>query len=224
MRKMEIEYNTSRDELIMPEYGRHVQQMIQYAKTIEDPELRQAYVDKIVDLMYIMNPQGREIEDFRERLWKHAFRIGEYDLPDVLPPNGVIPTSEADIKKPEAIEYPESQARFRHYGHYVQDLIKKAKTTEEAYIKAGLIGSITAYMKLAYKTWNRDHYVSDEVIKADLLALSDGKLSLPDDVAIENLNPIALPSSKKQGQNHGHRNQQNGQPSGKKKKKNWNRK
>lgn len=224
MRKMEIEYNTSRDELIMPEYGRHVQQMIQYAKTIEDLELRQAYVDKIVELMYIMNPQGREVEDFRERLWKHAFRIGEYDLQGVMPPNGLIPSPENDLKKPEAIEYPESQARFRHYGHYVQELIKKAKETDDPFVKEGLIGSVTAYMKLAYKTWNREHYVSDEIIKADLVTLSEGKLSMPDDVPIENLNPVGLPSSKKQGQHQQYKGQQGGQSSNKKKKKNWKRK
>ncbi len=224
MRKMEIEYNTSRDELIMPEYGRHVQQMIQYAKTIENLELRQAYVDKIVELMYIMNPQGREVEDFRERLWKHAFRIGEYDMQGVMPPNGVIPSPENDLKTPEAIEYPESQARFRHYGHYVQELIKKAKETDDPFVKEGLIGAITAYMKLAYKSWNREHYVSDEVIKADLVTLSEGKLSMPDDVPIENLNPVALPGSKKQGPQQQYKGQQGGQQSGKKKKKNWKRK
>ncbi len=226
MRKLEIEYNTSRDELVMPEYGRHVQLMIQYAKRIPELDRRQAFVEKIVELMYIMNPQSRGVEDYRERLWKHAFRIAEYDLDGVVPPNGVIPTPENDIKKPEAIAYPDSEARFRHYGHYVQVLIRKAKEMEDGPVKEGLVASIGSYMKLAYKTWNRDHYVSDDVIKSDLVALSDGKLSMPDEMAIENLTP-AGPPNKRNGQPH--QGQQRGQQGGgggkgQKKKKAWKRK
>lgn len=222
MRKIEIEYNTSRDELIMPEYGRHVQEMIQYAKSIPDLKLRQAYVEKIVDLMYIMNPQGKNVEDYRERLWKHAFQIAGYDLNGVVPPSGIIPTPEDKAKKPEKIEYPESEARFRHYGHYVQLLIKKAKEMEDGPIKQGLVASISSYMKLAYRTWNRDHYVSDEVIKADLVALSDGKLSMPSDQAIENLDPAGTAQGKR---NNGQpAQQQSGKQGGKKKKKTWKRK
>ncbi len=219
---MEIEYNTSRDELIMPEYGRHVQQMIQFAKTIPDLEQRQAYVEKIVELMYIMNPQSRGVEDYRERLWKHAFRIAGYDLNGVVPPNGIIPTSENDVKIPEPISYPESEARFRHYGHLIQVLIKKAKDMEDGPVKEGLVASIGSYMKLAYRTWNRDHYVSDDVIKADLVALSDGKLSIPGEVAIENLDPGGTVQGKRNGPPQ---QQQRGQQGGgKKKKKGWKRK
>ncbi len=221
MRKIEIEYNTSRDELIMPEYGRHVQEMIQYAKSIPDLKMRQAYVEKIVDLMYIMNPQGKNVEDYRERLWKHAFQIAGYDLNGVVPPSGVIPTPEDKTKKPEKIEYPESEARFRHYGHYVQLLIKKAKDMEDGPIKQGLVASISSYMKLAYRTWNRDHYVSDEVIKADLVALSDGKLSMPSDQPIENLDPAGTAQGKRNGQPT---QQQSSKQSSKKKKKTWKRK
>ncbi len=221
MRKIEIEYNTSRDELIMPEYGRHVQEMIQYAKSIPDLKMRQAYVEKIVDLMYIMNPQGKNVEDYRERLWKHAFQIAEYDLNGVVPPSGIIPTPDDKAKKPEKIDYPESEARFRHYGHYVQLLIKKAKEMEDGPIKQGLVASISSYMKLAYRTWNRDHYVSDEVIKADLVALSDGKLSMPSDQAIENLDPAGTAQGKRNGQPM---QQQSSKQGGKKKKKTWKRK
>jgi hypothetical protein len=193
MRKMEIEYNTSRNELVMPEYGRHVQLMVEEAKSLTDNAHRQAFVEKIVDLMYIMNPQDRDIEDYRDRLWKHVFRISKYNLEGVMPPNGIIPTPESDKKIPDAVEYPGTQMRFRHYGHYIQELIKKAKELEDGPIKEGLVAAIGSYMKLAYKTWNRDHYVSDDVIKNDLVVLSGGILSMPDEMAIENLTPMGPP-------------------------------
>lgn len=223
MRKMEIEYNTSRDELVMPEYGRHVQLMIQQAKTIPDLQRKQAFVEKIVDLMYIMNPQSRSVEDYRERLWKHVFRISGYDLDGVVPTHGPIPDPENDRKKPEPIAYPESEARFRHYGHYIQVLIQKAKEMEDGPVKEGLVASISSYMKLAYKTWNKDYYVSDDIIKGDLVALSDGRLSMPDEVAIENLSPAGPP--KRNGPPQQQRGQQQGgKGQGQKRKKNWKRK
>lgn len=224
MRKMEIEYNTSRDELVMPEYGRHVQLMIQQAKTITDPQRKQVFVEKIVDLMYIMNPQSRGVEDYRERLWKHVFRIADFDLDNVSPTQGPLPTRENDIKKPEPIEYPESEARFRHYGHYIQLLIQKAKEMEDGPVKEGLVAAISSYMKLAYKTWNRDYYVSDDIIKSDLVALSDGKLSMPNEVAIENLSPAGPPKRNGGPQQQGRGGQQGGKGQGQKRKKNWKRK
>lgn len=220
MRKMDIAYNTSRNELVMPEYGRHVQLMVEEAKKLTDNVYRQAFVEKIVDLMYIMNPQDREVEDYRDRLWKHVFRIAGYDLEGVVPPNGIVPTPENDIKKPEHIQYPGTQLRFRHYGHYIQELIKKAKEMESGPIKEGLVAAIGSYMKLAYKTWNKDHYVSDEVIKNDLVTLSGGILSMPDEVAIENLLPAA--AFKKGGQQNQNSRQQNNSKG--KKKKTWKRK
>ena len=222
MRKMEIEYNTSRNELVMPEYGRHVQLMVEEAKRLTDNAHRQAFVEKIVELMYIMNPQQREVEDYQDRLWKHVFRISGYDLEGVMPPNGIIPTPENDRKKPQAIEYPGTQLRFRHYGHYIQELIKKAKELEDGPIKEGLVASIGSYMKLAYKTWNRDHYVSDDVIKNDLVALSGGILSMPDEMAIENLTPMGPPKKSNQQNQRGQQQQGGGGKS--KKKKVWKRK
>jgi hypothetical protein len=189
MKKMEIEYNTSRSELIMPEYGRHVQLMVEYAKTIEDLSRRQSFVEKIVELMYIMNPQSRGAEDYRERLWKHVFRIGSYELDGVVPLVGALPTKENDRKTPEKVPYSSAQVRFRHYGHHIQSLIASAINLEEGPIREGLIAAIAAYMKLAYKTWNKDLNVGDETIKNDLKALSNGKLSMSPEASIEDLNP-----------------------------------
>ena len=181
-----MEYNTSRSKLVIPEYGRHIQNLITHAKTIEDKEERQAMAEKIIDLMQQMHPQSRNIEDYREKLWKHLFRIADYEI-DVDPGGDELPTREADKKRPEKIPYPVIEAKYRHYGHNVQHLIKKALSMEEGHIRKGFIGVIGAYMKLAYKTWNKEHYVSDEIIKRDLETLSGGQLILSDEMTIDNL-------------------------------------
>ena len=180
-------YNSAKDTLIIPEYGRHVQLLVDHAKTIEDPVLRQQFAERIIKLMMQMQPQNRNMEDYQEKLWKHLFRIADFEL-DVTPPEGIEkPTFETARKKPDAIPYPESEAEYRHYGHNVQTLIKRAIAMEDGPKRDGFVAAIAAYMKLAYKTWNREHYVSDDVIKSDLEKLSKGLLSLPEEQSLENL-------------------------------------
>ncbi len=186
MNEHNMEYNSSRENLAIPEYGRHVQNLVNYAKTIEDPEYRQALVERILDLMMQMHPQNKIMDDYKEKLWKHLFRIANYEL-DVKVPGGHAPTKEEAEKKPEKIPYPASEARYRHYGNNVQRLIKKALEMEEGPVRDGFVATIGSYMKLAYRTWNKEHYVSDEVIKNDLETLSGGKLTMDDDASIENL-------------------------------------
>ncbi|HMQ60688.1 MAG TPA: DUF4290 domain-containing protein [Flavilitoribacter sp.] len=172
-------YNSEREDIIIPEYGRHVQELIAHAKTIEDTRTRQVFVERVIQLMMQIHPQSRNIEDYRDKLWKHVFRIANYEL-EVETPTGVKPSWEDAHKRPDMIPYPEKEARFRHYGHNVQKLIQKAIAMPEGPKRDGFVATIGSYMKLAYKTWNKDHYVSDDVIKNDLDSLSGGKLVLAD--------------------------------------------
>lgn len=190
-----MEYNSQKEELTIPEYGRNIQEMIKYAKSIEQDELRQAFIERIIDLMLQMAPQSRNMEDYRDKLWKHVFRIADYDI-NVTPPNGQKPTKEESQKRPEMIPYPISEARYRHYGHNVQVLIKKALAMEPGEKQDGFVRTILSYMKLAYRTWNKEHYVSDDVIKNDLVGLSNGKLKLDEEESITNLtnNQSSTPS------------------------------
>jgi hypothetical protein len=180
-------YNSDREELIIPEYGRHVQDLIKHAKTIENDQERQRFVEEVVGLMIQIQSAGnRSADDLREKIWKHVFRIADYEL-DVTPPNGEQPSPEAARLQPEVVGYPEYEAKYRHYGHNVQRLIKRALEMPEGAKRDGFVAVIGAYMKLAYKTWNKEHYVSDEVIKADLESLSGGALKLDEDLSLENL-------------------------------------
>jgi hypothetical protein len=182
-----MDYNSDKESLLYPEYGRNIQAMIDFAKAEGNMEKRQLMVEAIVNLMYQMNPQSKNVDDYKEKLWKHVFHIAEYNLGGVLPPSGIHPAPEDAVKRPERIGYPASGARYRHYGNNVHQLIKKALSMEDEAKKAGMINTIGAYMKLAYRTWNKEHYVSDEIIKSDLETLSNGKLQLDEDMAIDRL-------------------------------------
>jgi hypothetical protein len=194
MNRIDMEYNSSRETLIIPEYGRHVQMLVDHAKTIEDRAERQVFVEKILDLMMQMHPQNRNLDDYRAKLWKHVFRISNYEL-DVDFPDGM-PDKEEMQKKPERIPYPHKEARFRHYGYNVQRLIKKAIAMEDEGKRNGFVKVIGSYMKLAYRTWNKEHYVSDDVIKQDLESLSKGELNVDDEMTLDNL---ATPNRRSSG-------------------------
>lgn len=180
-------YNSAKEDLTIPEYGRHVQLLVDHALTIEDDEYRQRFAERIVYLMMQMVPQNKNIEGYEGKLWRHLFRISKNELKVTPPANVELPEDNDGRLRPDNVPYPHSEARFRHYGHYVQTMIKKAIAMEEGPKREGYIAAIAAYMKLAYKTWNRDHYVSDEVIKADLKALSKGILVIPEEQSLENL-------------------------------------
>ena len=206
--ELSMVYNSSRDALIMPEYGRNIQKLIRHGRTIESDEERQAFASKVVDLMMQLYPQNRNIEDYKIKLWNDIFQIADYDI-DVTPPDGIIPKRSDHIRIPEQVNYPKSEAKFRHYGFNVQKLINKAMEMEDTPKRAGFVNVIGAYMKLAYKTWNKDHYVSDNVIKSDLEALSDGKLVIDENIAIENLSYSGGNNSSKSNNGGGRRHSSN---------------
>ncbi|MEL6943491.1 MAG: DUF4290 domain-containing protein [Bacteroidota bacterium] len=181
-----LEYNSERSLLVIPEYGRNVQKLIRHGKGIEDRDERQAYMERLVDLMLQMSPQNKNLDDYKDRLWRHVFRIGGYDL-DVTPPNGTKPTPEEERKMPDIVGYPNKHTRFKHYGNNVQNLIDKALTMEPGPIRQGFVEVIGNYMKMAYKTWNREHYVSDEIIIQDLESLSKGQLTMHEDASLDML-------------------------------------
>lgn len=184
--ELNMTYNSQREDLVIPEYGRNVQMLINYAKTIEDPAYRQAFVERLVRLMHQMHPQNKNIEDYIDKLWNHVFRIANFDL-EVTPPNGIKPTPENVYKKPEKVEYPQMDTKYKHYGNNVQRLIEKALSMEKGPKRQAFVSVIGNYMKLAYKTWNKEHYVSDEIIKNDLESLSDGELVLKDNTSLDTL-------------------------------------
>lgn len=173
-------YNSQMDNLVISEYGRNIQNMIFAIKDMEDDKKRQDYAEAIVDLMHQMHPTDKNNPDSKIKLWHHLFKIAGYDI-KVTPPDGEIPTPESTKIEKTTVSYPETLRKYRHYGKNVQVLVEKAVEMEDDEKREEFVMIIAAYMKLAYRTWNREHFVSDEVIKQDLLAMSGGKIQISDD-------------------------------------------
>lgn len=204
MRDFDITYNTQKELLIIAEYGRNIQQLINHAKTIEDNEERQHYAEAIVNLMNQMVPQAsKEVDETNEKLWRHLFRIANHEL-DVVSPSGIKYTHEQANIKPDRVAYPHQNVRFRHYGSNIHRMIEKALAMKDQEKKMGFAYVIGSYMKLAYKTWNREHYVSDDIIKEDLETLSKGQLVLEDDASFKT--PVFATNKGRRNNTSGSRN------------------
>ncbi|MBL1231670.1 MAG: hypothetical protein CMD31_11075 [Flavobacteriales bacterium] len=177
MQNIEKDYNTRRPKMVIPEYGRNIQKMIDHAMTVENKEERNKIANAIISVMGQLNPHLRDIADFKHKLWDHLFIISDFKL-DVDSPYP-LPDREAIAKKPEKLAYPENNIRFKHYGKTIENLIDQAILLEEKEEKNALIRIIANLMKKTYLTFNRDS-VNDELILADLKTLSQGKLQLED--------------------------------------------
>lgn len=172
-----LEYNSQREYLHMPEYGRNVQKMIEYCMTIADKDERNRTAQAIIGVMGQLNPHLRDVEDFKHKLWTHLFIISDFKL-DVDSPYPK-PTRETFSEKPEQLTYPRKNIRFGHYGKTVEILIEKAKQLPDGDEKLALLMMIANLMKRSYLTWNRDS-VTDEVILEHLEMLSGGAIKLKD--------------------------------------------
>lgn len=179
-----MNYNTSKEDIVISEYGRNIQELIQHAKTIEDKEHRQAYIEEVVNLMQQLHPQAKNVDDYIAKLWSHVFRIADYDL-DVTPPCEILPKEEL-YKRPEMIPYPSKKVRYRHYGKNVQEMIKKAAAMEEEDVQEEYVNVIGSYMKMAFQTWNHSD-ATDKIIRRDLNKISNGELELDEDADIDGL-------------------------------------
>lgn len=172
---MDLEYNSEREKLIIPEYGRHIQKLVNHCIALEDREMRNTMAEAIVHVMGNMQPHLRDVPDFQHKLWDQLFIMSDYRL-DVDTP---YPKPEREVlqAKPEPLSYPRSASKYRFYGNNIQIMIDTALTWEEGEMKEALVYAIANHMKKCYLNWNKDT-VDDDVILSHLDELSGGKLSL----------------------------------------------
>ncbi|WP_378184296.1 DUF4290 domain-containing protein [Aquimarina sp. SS2-1] len=170
-----LEYNTERDKLIIPEYGRHLQKMIDQAVEIEDKEERNKVAKAIIAVMGNLQPHLRDVPDFQHKLWDQLFIISDFKL-DVDAPYPIL-TKEKLEERPEPLEYPQNFPKYRYYGNNIKRMIDVANSWEEGDLKTALIYTIANHMKKCYLNWNKDT-VDDKAIFNHLLELSDGKIDL----------------------------------------------
>ena len=168
-----MEYNTTRNHLIMREYGRHIQKMVEYLLTIKDKEERQRNAFAVIELMGFLNPHLKNVEDFRHKLWDHLFLISDFTL-DVESPYP-IPTRETLKARPERLRYPKKYPKFNHLGKNIEVVIDKALKEENPEKKQGFANAIAYYMKLTYSNWHKE-LVHDDSIQSELSNITKGEL------------------------------------------------
>lgn len=170
-----LEYNAERPHLIIPEYGRHLQKLIDQATEIQDREERNKAAKYIIQVMGTLNPHLRDVPDFQHKLWDQIFIMSDFRL-DVDSPYP-IPTRDVINLKPERLPYPQRNPKYRFYGNNITNMIEVANSWEEGEMKSALVKVIANHMKKSYLSWNKDT-VTDTVIFEHLYELSGGKLNL----------------------------------------------
>jgi len=198
-----IEYNTERNHLIIPEYGRHLQKMVDHAVSIEDDVERNKVAKAIIDVMGNLNPHLRDVADFKHKLWDQLFIISDFKLEVESPFDK--PTREELAARPEPLDYPQNFPKYRFYGNNIKRMIDVALGWEEGDLKQALIGTVANHMKKCFLNWNKDT-VEDAVIFRHLYELSDGGIDITtnDLVLSESSKLINVKSRQSTSKSHSH--------------------
>ncbi len=176
--EFDLEYNSEREHLIIPEYGRHLQKLVNNCIQLETKEERNKMANAIVNVMGNLQPHLRDVPDFKHKLWDQLFIMSDFKL-DVDSPYPQLSKEEL-AAKPDALGYPKSASKYKFYGNNIQIMIDTALTWEEGELKEALLYTIANHMKKCYLNWNKDT-VEDVVIFKHLTELSGGKINLTTD-------------------------------------------
>ena len=170
-----LQYNTQLKKLLLPEYGRNVQQMVDHCLTIKDRAERTRCANTIINIMGNLFPHLRDVDDFKHKLWDHLAIMSDFKL-DIDYPYEII-RKENLYTRPEKIPYRLTPIRYRHYGKSLEEMIKKAADMPDGEEKCYLISLLANHMKKSFLTWNKE-VVDDEKIFKDLKEYSRGRISL----------------------------------------------
>ena len=170
-----MEYNTQRKKMELPEYGRSVQNMVDHALTIEDRAERQRCANTIINIMGGMFPHLRDVPDFKHKLWDHLAIMADFKL-DIDYPFEIVKKEDL-VVKPEKLEYPNGALRYRHYGRFLEGMIKKAIEVENEGEKKQLINLLAIQMKKDLNNWNKEG-IEDQKIVDDLREYTNGVIDL----------------------------------------------
>lgn len=171
----QLEYNTEREQLIIPEYGRHIQKMINHATVQESKEERNRLAKAIISVMGNMQPHLRDVPDFQHKLWDQLFIMSDFKLDADSPYEK--PSKEILSTTPDPLHYPQNYPKYRFYGNNIKTMIQAACDWEDSEMKTALIFTIANHMKKSFLSWNKDT-VEDSVILNHLFELSDGKIDI----------------------------------------------
>lgn len=176
-----LEYNTQREKLRMPEYGRNVQKMVDYVKTVPNKAKRDEQAEAVIKVMEILNTHVHSQENYEQKLWDHLYIISGFDL-DVDSPYPK--PEEAQFSAPPAmIPLKRKPIKATHYGRNIESIIDLIADMEDGEDKTSMIRSLAVYMRQQYLIWNKDS-VADETIFQDIEKLSDYRIKVPEDLKL----------------------------------------
>lgn len=181
---MTFDYNSTRPKLILAEYGRNVQNMVEYICTLPTKEERNKYAQVVIEMMGFLNPHLRDVADFKHKLWDHLIVISDFkidvDSPYPMPEQGNL------RRKPETLKYPQHRIKYKHYGYTAQKMIEKARQITDPQKRQAMAEGIANFMKMSYSTWNKES-VSDSEILDDLRELSNNELQVGENFVLTKL-------------------------------------
>ncbi len=183
-----LDYNTEREKLDMPEYGRNVLKMVELMKAEPDKDKRTRQARAIIKVMELLNPQVRQLDNFDHKLWDHLYMIAGYDL-DVDSPYPA-PVEEEMNTRPVPIPMKGEKIKATHYGRNIEKIIGLLCEEPDSEVKTEMIRSLAIYMRQQYLIWNKDS-VSDETIFKDIEKLADYKLKVPEGIKLSQINQEA---------------------------------
>lgn len=198
-----LEYNTQRGTMLIAEYGRNVQKMVEMTIKIEDREKRTMAAQNIVNVMALLNPQVREVADFKNKLWDHLFIISDFRL-DVDSPYP-IPEKTAIKARPKPLKYPMSEIRYKYYGKVMEGMIRHIANMEDSPEKVQITQNLANFMKMSYLTWNKDT-VDDSTIFNHLGEISKGSIKVDDTIKLNHTAEILAMNKEKMQRENAARN------------------
>ncbi len=185
-------YNTQREKMILPEYGRTIQEMVDICLQIEDRSERQICAETIIEIMRTMNPNVRQQPDYEHKLWDQLAILSDYKL-DIDYPYEVIQREEMNAK-PKPLKYPMQRIRYRHYGHLTEAFMKELKEMPDSPERTRLTEMIANYMKRSLYNWNRDA-MDERKVAADIDNYTEGNVNLPEGMRFASVSNGHLPGS-----------------------------
>ena len=179
-----LDYNTEREKLAMPEYGRNVLKMVEDVKRIEDRTKRSEQARAVVRVMEILNPQVHSADNWEQKLWDHLYIMAGYDL-DVDSPYPM-PSPEQRKSRPEIIPLKKKPIKATHYGRNIESIIDLIASEPEGEMKTAMIRSLAMYMRQQYLIWNKDS-VADTTIFSDIEKLSEYRITVPEGLTLSRI-------------------------------------
>lgn len=176
--KLKMNYNTKMPKLELPEYGRNIQNMVDYCVAIPDKDERKRCANTIINIMGNMFPHLRDVNDFKHILWDHLAIMADFKL-DIEYPYEIVKKEDLYMKPPK-ISYNNGKITYKHYGKNLENMIRKATQYEAGEERDQLINLLANHMKKSFLTWNKE-VVDDKKIFTDLDTLSEGQIVLDEE-------------------------------------------